>query len=103
MQESSDAVMGINSWVMDATICVRSKEAGNALEVMVPKGTNAKKFVEMALIRVNISVMMAMWIIHSAFLPITLMGKYFLINPFRCTSKTCTISPGFSCDFSTPL
>lgn len=95
--------MGIKSWVMDATMNVRSKEAGNALEVMVPKGINAKKFVETALIRVNISVMMAMWIIPLAFLPITLMGNLFFINFIRCTSKACTISAGFSCDFSTPF
>ena len=95
--------MGIKSWVMDATMGVRSKEVGNALKVMLPKGTNAKKFVEMALIRVNINVMMAMWIIHLAFFPKTKMGKYVLVNPFRCTSKACMISPGFSCDFSTPF
>ena len=103
MQESSDAAMGIKSKEMDAAMSVTSKEAGNALEVMIPKAINAKKFVETALIRVNINVMMAMWIIHSAFLQITLTGNLFFINPFRCTSKSCTISPGFSCDFSTPF
>ena len=56
--------MGIKSKVMDAAMSVTSKEAGNALEVMIPKAINAKKFVETALIRVNISVMMAIWIIH---------------------------------------
>ena len=67
--------MGIKSKVMDAAMNVMSKEAGNALEVMVPKAINAKKFVETALIRINISVMMAMWIIHLAFLPIILTGN----------------------------
>jgi hypothetical protein len=75
MQEFSDAVMGIKSKVMDAAMNVMSKEAGNALEVMVPKAINAKKFVETALIRINISVMMAMWIIHLAFLSIILTGN----------------------------